>query len=120
MAKILFIDDDAIVLAQAGTALTASGHSATLAIDGRTGVDAHRAQLFELVVTDLFMPDQDGIETIRQIRKISGDTPILAITESHHDAAYLRAATALGANATLNKPFSADQLVDAVDTLLAA
>jgi CheY-like chemotaxis protein len=120
MAKILFIDDDATVLAQAGTALTASGHSATLAIDGRAGVDAYRAQLFELVVTDLFMPDQDGIETIRQIRKISGDTPILAITESHQDATYLRAATALGANGTLNKPFSANQLVDAVDTLLAA
>ena len=120
MARILFIDDDAVVLAQATNILTAMGHDTTLATDGRAGMRAYRAEPFALVVTDLFMPVQDGIETIRQIRQISGDTPILAISGSYHDATYLRAAAALGANGTLEKPFSADQLADAVDTLLVA
>ncbi len=120
MAKILFIDDDTTVLAQASDALAANGHHTTLAVDGLAGLAAYRAQLFDLVVTDLFMPVQDGIETIRQIRQICVATPILAMSERHQHAAYLRAATALGANGTLKKPFSCDQLVDAVDTLLAA
>jgi len=120
MARILIIDDDPAVLAFVGKALTAKGHHATLAVNGHAGMTAYRATPFELVVTDLFMPVQDGIETIKQIREISNDTPILAISASHRGGEYLRAAGALGANGTLEKPFSADQLNEAVDTLLAA
>jgi len=100
--------------------LTASGNQATLAINGRAGVAAYRREPFELVVTDIFMPEQDGIETIEQIRKTTRTLPILAISGSYRGAEYLRAASALGANATLEKPFTADQLIDAVDQLLEA
>jgi len=120
MARILFIDDDPAVLALAGNVLTSRTHQVTLAIDGRAGMRAYRAAPFELVVTDLFMPVQDGIETIRQIRQISNGTPILAISGSHRGPEFLRAAEALGANGMLEKPFSPDQLNEAVDQLLTA
>jgi len=120
MARILFIDDDPAVLALAGAALTAGSHHVTLAINGRAGVAAYRRETFDLVVTDLFMPEQDGIETIEQIRKITRTLPILAISGSHRGAEYLRAASALGASATLEKPFTPDQLIEAVDQLLKA
>jgi CheY-like chemotaxis protein len=120
MAKILFIDDDPAVLSLASTVLTTHGHHATLAINGSAGVRAYRAAAFDLVVTDLFMPVQDGIETIKQIRQISEATPILAISGSHRGAEYLRAASALGANGTLEKPFKPDHLIEEVDRLLNA
>jgi len=120
MARILVIDDDPAVLAFAGDALTAKGHQATLAINGHAGMSAYRAAPFELVVTDLFMPVQDGIETIKQIRQISNDTPILAMSASYRGGEYLRAAGALGANGALEKPFNREQLTDAVDRLLTA
>jgi CheY-like chemotaxis protein len=120
MARILFIDDDLAVLALAGNVLAAGGHRATLAVNGRAGMDAYRRDLFELVVTDIFMPEQDGIETIEQIRRTMRGTPILAISGSHRGGEYLRAASALGANETLEKPFTSGQLIDAVDRLLSA
>lgn len=120
MAQILFIDDDPAVLALASNVLTAQGHRTTLAIDGHAGMRVYREAAFDLVVTDIFMPVQDGIETINQIRRISRATPILAISGSHLGAEYLRAATALGANGTLEKPFRPEQLIDAVDQLLKA
>jgi two-component system, chemotaxis family, chemotaxis protein CheY len=119
MARILFIDDDATIRALACAMLTASGHQVTLAENGRAGMDLYHKELFELVVTDIFMPEQDGIETIEQIRKLNRITPILAISSSHRDREYLRAATALGATATLLKPFQPEQLIEAVDRLLA-
>jgi CheY-like chemotaxis protein len=119
MAHVLFIDDDPALLELAGHLLTAYGHRATLAIDGRAGIDAYRREPFDLVVTDLFMPVQDGIETIGQIRHAARGTPILAISGRQRPGEYLRAATALGADATLQKPFSSAQLIDAVDRLLA-
>jgi CheY-like chemotaxis protein len=120
MARILFIDDDPAVLALAGSILTACGHHVTLAIRGRAGVEAYRREPFALVVTDIFMPEQDGIETIGQIRHSTRGTPIPAISGSHSGDDYLRAASALGADATLEKPFTPDQLIDAVDRLLKA
>jgi CheY-like chemotaxis protein len=119
MARILFIDDDATVLALAESVLTACGHQATLAGNGRAGMDMYHRGPFELVVTDIFMPEQDGIETIEQIRKLSRTMPILAISGSYRGGEYLRAATALGATATLEKPFKAEELMDVVDHLLA-
>ena len=120
MARILFIDDDPAVLALAGGILTARGHHVTLAISGHAGIEAYRRELFDLVVTDIFMPEQDGIETIGQIRRSTRGTPILAISGSHRGDGYLRAASALGADATLEKPFTPHQLIDTVDRLLKA
>jgi len=120
MAHILFIDDDPAMLELAGTVLAASGHHTTLASNGRVGVAAYREESFALVVTDIFMPEQDGIETIGQIRKTTRTLPILAIAGRYRGPEYLRAASALGANATLEKPFTADQLIEAVDQLLNA
>jgi len=119
MARILFIDDNLTILALAGSVLTAGGHHATLAVNGRAGISAYHREPFDLVVTDIFMPEQDGIETIEEIRQSPRRTPILAISGSHRGGEYLRAATAVGANATLEKPFTPDQLIDAINRLLA-
>jgi CheY-like chemotaxis protein len=118
MARILFIDDNPTIRTLAGRVLTASGHHATLAANGRVGIEAYHRDLYELVVTDIFMPEQDGIETIGQIRRTMRGTPILVISGSHRGSEYLRAASALGASGTLGKPFTPDQLIDAVDRLL--
>ncbi len=70
-----------------------------------------------LVITDIVMPDTEGIETIRELRREASTIPILAISGGSHPL-YLRAATELGATAALAKPFGADELLSAVVELL--
>ena len=80
-----------------------------------------REQPAELVVTDLFMPEQEGLETIRELRRSSKDIKILVVTGAPPGGAldFRAHATLLGAGATLSKPFTRDELLSAVHDLLA-
>ena len=122
MARLLVIDDDPTIRALVAGLLEELGHSVVEAIDGRAGLALFAKQGFDLVVTDIVMPEQEGIETIGAIRRLSRAVPILAISGSAtvgSSGDYLRAAAALGASATLQKPIVPDAFVATIERLLA-
>ena len=123
MGRVLVIDDDPTIRSLVTGILESLGHSLVQAVDGRAGTAIFAKESFDLVVTDIVMPEQEGIETITAIRRVNRTVPILAISGSATvggSGDYLRAAAALGASATLQKPFAPDDFVNAVEKLLAA
>lgn len=122
MATILVIDDDKRIRLMIRRILTSAGHLVIEAEDGLKGLARFAADNPDLVISDIVMPDQEGISTIRQLRQACGKLPILAISgggSSLAGAEYLRMATDLGATAALGKPFGAEELIATVAALLA-
>lgn len=121
MARILIIDDDERVLAMLADAVRGAGHTVVTATNGGHGLDAFRAGPADLVITDIIMPDVEGIETIVELRALSANVPILAISGGSLQGvgSYLPTAAALGATVTLEKPFRVAVLLNAVERLLA-
>jgi two-component system, chemotaxis family, chemotaxis protein CheY len=121
MSRILIIDDDPAVRRMIATALSRLGHDVAESSDGAEGVQQYRARPSELVITDLYMPGQDGIETIQVLRDEFPDARILAISggASVGGSGSLIDARLLGADDTLEKPFTLDQLAAVVNGLLA-
>lgn len=121
MASILVIDDEGSVRDTIRLMLEQRGHRIHTVSEGGSGVMYADSMPVDLVITDMLMPGQEGIETIRNLRRRSSDLPILAISgggcTGFHEA--LDAARLFGANETLSKPFDMQQLFDKVDALLA-
>jgi DNA-binding NtrC family response regulator len=117
MADILIIDDDRQMRRLLIRILGGAGHSVREAENGRLGLDEFRRQPAALVISDIVMPDMEGIETILALRRASADLPIIAISGGS-DPLYLQAAARLGATAALEKPFAATQLLDVVGGML--
>jgi CheY-like chemotaxis protein len=122
MSLILVIDDAATVRQLVGRILVAAEHSVLEAQDGDVGVALFQQHRPSLVITDLFMPNKEGIETIQEIRRLSPDTKIIAMSASTSATGklYLGAAKKLGADAILAKPFEAAELLEVVDRLIAS
>lgn len=120
MAKILVIDDDKFVAAIIAGTLKNNGHEVEVAFDGEAGESMFDAGTFDVVICDMLMPQQEGIETIRHMRRAKPNVAIVAVSGGlgpQFDV--LAAAKQLGANVTLPKPFHAPQIVAAVDQALA-
>ena len=117
MTRVLVIDDDPLVRATLRAILDSAGFEVVLASDGLDGVAEFKRRRADLVITDIVMPDMEGIETIRNIRELEPTVPILAISGGGRGVSidYLRMAERLGATASLQKPFEADELIAAVD-----
>ncbi len=120
MALILVIDDAAVMRELVRRILVRAEHTVIEAQDGEIGVSVFREKRPALVVTDLLMPNKEGIETIQEIRRISANTPIIAMSGSTatNGNLYLGAAKKLGADAVLAKPFKPDELLRVIDRLL--
>ncbi len=120
MARILIIDDDDQMRAMLRQVLERAGHEALEASDGRGGLEAHREAPFQLVITDILMPEGEGLETIRQLRQVSPDVIIVAISGGGQTGTldFLDVAQRLGAARSLQKPFGLQELLDVVDELL--
>ncbi|HEY2083719.1 MAG TPA: response regulator [Verrucomicrobiae bacterium] len=119
MAKILIIEDDAEVRAAIQHCLTRAGHTVSPAADGKEGMSTLRGSAMDLVVTDLFMPEQDGLETIAALRKQHPKLPVIAISGGNLVSdAMLSVARELGAQEVLQKPFGTDGLLAAVEKVL--
>jgi CheY-like chemotaxis protein len=118
---VLLIDDDRF-FAKLTAAMLAPAE-VVIAKNGTEGLAFMKERPFDLLITDLLMPEKDGIETILEIRRANATLPILAISGGgryNPREDLLRMAQRLGANATLHKPFARDDLLAAVDRCLAA
>jgi DNA-binding response OmpR family regulator len=121
MAKILVIDDDAMVRHTISKILRHGGHEVVMAEDGVRGMAAFRKEHPDLVITDIIMPEQEGIQTITQIRREARDTKIIAISGGGRvgNADFLAMARKLGANDILSKPFLPEDLIGRIKNCLA-
>ena len=117
--QILVIDDDADLRALLERLLAAAGYAVDLAPDGKQGVLHFRANLPRFVLSDLFMPNQEGLETIMQLHKEFPGIPIIAMSGKTAGKPLLPIAQKLGAVAFLEKPFTPDELLRAVSKALA-
>jgi DNA-binding response OmpR family regulator len=116
MAKILIIDDDWMIRKLIVQMLSSAGHTTFEAPQGSIGLSLFRLERPSLVITDMVMPDMEGFETMRKLRREAPDLRIIAISGCAD--AYLTMAQKLGANRVLAKPFHPRQLIAAVDDLL--
>jgi CheY-like chemotaxis protein len=116
-SSILVVDDDDSIRNLFELTLTGVGYKVVVAKDGREALARMREQQFDLVVTDLVMPEREGIEIVQTLRKEQPDLKIIAVSGAF-GGMYLKVAKALGANATLAKPVSTDALLTTVQRLL--
>ena len=119
MADILLIDDDEGFRTMLCRLLTRSGHTVTACEDGRKGVDLFRRNPGFLVITDLIMPEQEGIETIIQLRKEFPDVRIIAMSGGGRvtPEIYLESAANLGASRIFTKPLDTEEFMLAIREL---
>jgi DNA-binding response OmpR family regulator len=120
VAKILLVDDDPLVRDSLTFALQDAGHEVMQATNGNEGLAALEGNSFELVILDILMPEREGIETIREIRKTWERLPVLAISGGDKTGwtDFLRMASILGATDTMAKPFTASDLIARVARLI--
>jgi DNA-binding response OmpR family regulator len=120
MARILLIDDDDLLREMLAAELVRAGHTVIQAKNGRLGLEVFRTAPLDLIVTDMIMPDREGLETIVAVRGHQSAPPIIAISGSgRHAKHYLELAMKFGAKQVLAKPFAAEKLLRAIDDLLA-
>jgi len=114
MASILLIDDEPLVRSLFGEILEQAGYDVLLASNGHEGLERFRQTPTDLVITDLFMPEQDGLEVIMTLHHESPTVPIIAFTGNVEGRDFLNVAKHLGAQRTLAKPIEATELIQAV------
>lgn len=121
MAHILVIDDERNVLESLSQALERNSHRVSLAKNGLEGLAQFRAGGLDLVITDILMPEKEGMETIIEMKRERPATPIIAISGGGRmsNMTFLDAAQKLGATAVLKKPFSVHDLLRVVSDCLA-
>ena len=122
MAHILIIDDDEQFRSFLELLLTREGHSVKTAADGIEGIAVFKTDKFDLVITDIIMPNGRGIDVILALEKINDKTPIIAISGGSRQASdiqfNLAAASSMGVKVTLEKPFSVEELRRAITRAL--
>lgn len=117
MPAILTVDDSEPMRKMLAIVLKAGGYEVSSAGDGAEGLQVFQKSPVDLIITDINMPVMDGIEFIRQIRLISPDVPIVALTTESEDAMRRRGHDA-GANGWVVKPFKPQPLLDYIKQLL--
>jgi CheY-like chemotaxis protein len=120
--KILVIDDDPLVLYTLSRILERNGCEVVTATDGGRAMAIFRDERPDVVITDLIMPEQEGIETIMMIRQERPEVGVIAISGGARtrNFDYLRMAGSLGATEIIRKPFEAEELLSRLDRLRAA
>lgn len=119
MARLLLIDDDVSLRNVLAKSLGYAGHEVLQAGDGQQGLDLVHATPVDLVITDLIMPVQEGVETIVQLRRTHAHVPIIAISGgSSNTPLYLEIANKIGAKHILEKPFTPDELLGLITSVL--
>ena len=122
MERVLVIDDDEQVRALLYEILDRAGFAVMEASNGEEGLKLYRNQPADLVITDLIMPEKEGVETIMELRSQFPNARIIAISGGERAGGrdYLPIAAKLGARRTVAKPFSRQEILDAVRETLTA
>ena len=115
--KILIVDDDEAVRRVLHSILESAGHSVTAATNGREALDIMAGGDFELMITDLVMPEQEGIETIKLLRKEYPDVRVIAMSGAF-GGDYLQIAGFMGAHKTLVKPIRMQTVLEAIEDVM--
>jgi DNA-binding response OmpR family regulator len=121
MTRILVIDDEAQIRAVLLKSLERDGYQVMDAPNGKVGMKLFQEEPFDLVITDIVMPEKDGIEIIGELRRYFPETKIIAISGGGRilKANYvLHTAETLGAHCTLSKPFELEEFLNAVKHVL--
>ena len=121
MAKILVIDDEQQMRLLLTRMLTREWHEVFIAQDGEEGVQSFHQFKPDLIITEIVMPNKDGIEVIMELLKVNPDLPIIAISGGRRalTASFnLDSAAMLGAKGVLQKPFTHEQLLEVIESAL--
>ncbi|HZZ19422.1 MAG TPA: response regulator [Opitutaceae bacterium] len=119
--SILVVDDEPGIRELLTLMLEAAGHSVITAEDGMQAPKVLANQSVDIVITDLLMPERDGLEFITEVRRKFPKVKIIAMSGGGHIArdSYLRIAKNFGAHVLLEKPFSQSGVLGAIDAVLA-
>lgn len=120
MAKVLIFDDEPSILLMLKKMLEKEGHQVDLALNGRDGMELFEKDKPDLVITDIIMPEKEGLETILELRKKHPELKIIAISGGGRigSEGYLPSAKLLGADLVFQKPLIPKEFVQAVSVLL--
>ena len=120
MAKIIVIDDEPYILLMLKKMLENEGYSIEIANNGKEGLEQIRRNPPDLVITDIVMPEKEGLEMIREVRSRYPEMKIIAISGGGRldSGEYLEPARHFGAAKVLRKPFQKKDMVEAVKDLL--
>ena len=118
--RILLIDDDGPFRRLVDAMLTTAGYDVQAAADGKSGLASYHQQRSDVVITDILMPQSEGLETIQALKKFDPAVKIIAMSVGGQGwFGYLETAVAFGARRILKKPFSRDQLLSALTDVIA-
>lgn len=121
MTRILVVDDDSALRRLVATVLERKKFAVTEAPDGGKAVGMLEMGAFDLVITDIVMPEIEGLELVRHIRSLHPATKVMVVSGGgSHLVSYTQLAKQLGADDVLAKPFTPAELISAVERLLAA
>lgn len=120
--KILVIDDDELIRMTCRNILQKEGYTVVEAGNGNEGLALFKAESPDLVLTDMLMPDKEGLETIADIRALNGKARIIAMSGGGNtqNMSFLQLAKKMGADRALKKPVKASELLGAVRSVLGA
>jgi CheY-like chemotaxis protein len=120
MAVILLVDDDERLRRTLGRMLATAGHDVVEAENGNVALAILPVCQPQIVITDVFMPEKDGIETVKELREQFPDVKILGMTGGGREPRFYSLLEAFLVAGILRKPFEREALLEAVDRLLAA
>lgn len=120
MAKILVLDDETSILLMLKKMLERAGHEVEIALNGSDGMELFKKNKPDLLITDIIMPNKDGLEVVLELRKKYPELKIIAISGGGriHPEGYLPSAKHFGANLIFQKPLVQKEFLEAVSSLL--
>jgi CheY-like chemotaxis protein len=120
MPGILIVEDEKDIRDMLKVALLRHKYTVLEAVDGKDAITHFKPSLTDLVITDLIMPDEDGLKVIMKLRELKPSIKIIAISGGGKagPGSYLNLAEALGANAIYSKPFSINELISKIKMLV--
>lgn len=118
--KILLIDDDDVIRLTMQSALKKRGFQVITAENGNIGLELFKKENPQIVITDMLMPNKEGLETISEIRSLKTKVKIIAMSGggSTQNMTFLKLAEKVGADQLLSKPVKPEQLIMAIENLL--
>jgi CheY-like chemotaxis protein len=122
MPGILIVEDDKELREMLKISLMRHKYTVLEAGDGKEAITHFKPSITDIVITDLIMPDEDGLKVIMRLREIKPSLKIIAISGGGKagPGSYLNLAKALGANAVFSKPFSINDLISSIELLLSS